>query len=142
MQISTFTDYSIRVLIYLATLPKGELTQISHVSHLYNISRNHLVKVIHKLSQLGYIETIQGKNGGFRLNMSPENIHIGDVFRHLEPLQLLNCDLAFCHISPACRLKGYLIDAKEAFLQELDQYTIQDLLTNNTEIVDLLEHSN
>jgi Rrf2 family nitric oxide-sensitive transcriptional repressor len=134
VQLSRFTDYSIRVLIYLATLPPGELTRINEVSELYDISKNHLVKVIHKLGQLGLIDTIQGKNGGIRLKLSPEQIGIGQALRQLEPLHLLNCSVESCCISPACRLKRYLVDAKEAFLKELDKYTIQDLLVDNQKL--------
>ncbi|WP_392560273.1 nitric oxide-sensing transcriptional repressor NsrR [Orbus mooreae] len=138
MQLSSFTDYSIRVLIYLSSLPKDELTNITTVSSHYNISKNHLVKVVHKLGQLGYIETIQGKNGGIKLKKNPKQINIGKIIRQLEPLELLNCGLSFCHISPACRLKKYLVDAKEAFLIELEKYTIDDLISNNPALINLL----
>lgn len=138
MQLSSFTDYSIRVLIYLATLKENELTNITTVSEHYQISRNHLVKVVHKLAQLHYIETIQGKKGGMRLKRPAQRIIIGQLIRELEPLALLNCDLSFCHISPACRLKHYLIDAKEAFLKELEKYTLADLIQDNPPLLNLL----
>lgn len=137
MQLSKFTDYSVRVLIYLATLKPEELTHITKVSDFYQISRNHLVKVIHKLGQLGYIETLQGKNGGFRLHRAPKDINIGEVIRVLEPMQLLDCSLDQCCISPVCRLKKYLFDAKSRFLEELDQYTLADLVKNNGSLIQL-----
>ncbi|WP_392563578.1 nitric oxide-sensing transcriptional repressor NsrR [Orbus wheelerorum] len=138
MQLSSFTDYSIRVLIYLSALDNGELTKIVTVSEHYNISKNHLVKVVHKLGQLGYIETVQGKNGGIKLKKSPKQLNIGQIIRQLEPLALLNCGTSFCHISPACRLKNYLIDAKDAFLTELEKYTIDDLINDNPKLINLL----
>lgn len=138
MQLSSFTDYGVRVLIYLSTLKTDELTNITTVSEHYNISKNHLVKVVHKLGQLGYVETIQGKNGGIKLKLRPERINVGFVIRQLEPLELLNCSLEFCHISPACRLKSYLVDAKEAFLKELEKYTIDDLVNDNPKLINLL----
>lgn len=131
MQLSSFTDYGVRVLIYLALLPAGERSSINTVSETYNISKNHLVKVVHKLGQLGYVKTIQGKKGGILLARSPKEINIGEVIRALEPLTLLNCHTNSCHISPACRLKKYLTAAKNAFLLELEQYTIQDLIIDN-----------
>lgn len=137
MQLSKFTDYSVRVLIYLATLKPEELTHITEVSDFYQISRNHLVKVIHKLGQLGYIKTLQGKKGGFKLNRAPDDINIGEVIRILEPMQLLDCSLDQCCISSVCRLKKYLFDAKNKFLQELDQYTLQDLIEDNTPLFQL-----
>lgn len=137
MQLSKFTDYSVRVLIYLATLKPKELTHITKISDFYQISRNHLVKVIHKLGQLGYIETLQGKNGGLRLYRSPKDISIGEVIRALEPMQLLDCSQDQCCISPVCRLKKYLFDAKNKFLQELDQYTLADLIEGNAPLLEL-----
>jgi len=138
MQLSSFTDYSIRVLIYLSTLENDKLTKIVTVSEHYCISKNHLVKVVHKLGQLGYIETIQGKNGGIKLKMPAKELNIGQIIRQLEPLELLNCDVSFCYISPACRLKKYLIDAKEVFLKELEKYTIDDLVCDNSKLINLL----
>lgn len=139
MQLSKFTDYSVRVLIYLATLKEGEMTRISEVSELYQISKNHLVKVIYNLGQLGFIETIRGKNGGFYLKVSPSKIRLGDTVRELEPLKLLNCSPKACNISTACRLSGYLVDAKEKFLEELNKYTIQDLLVDNPTLPAIFE---
>lgn len=138
MQLSSFTDYGIRVLIYLSALKEDELTNITTVSGHYDISRNHLVKVVHKLGQLGYIETIQGKHGGIKLKRPAELINVGLVIRALEPLEILNCSISFCNISPACRLKKYLVDAKEAFLKELEKYTIYDLINDNPRLIDLL----
>lgn len=134
VQLSKFTDYSIKVLIYLATLEKKKLTCITEVSEVYQISRNHLVKVIHNLGQLGLIETIRGKSGGFRLNADPKTIKVGSIIRTIEPLSILNCSPKACNISELCRLSKYLTDAKEKFIEELDQYTIHDLVRNHEEL--------
>ncbi|MCV5804370.1 Rrf2 family transcriptional regulator, partial [Escherichia coli] len=67
MQLTSFTDYALRTLIYLASLPKDELTNIIEVTDLFGVSRNHMVKVINRLGQLGYVHTVRGKNGGIRL---------------------------------------------------------------------------
>ena len=137
MQLSKFTDYSVRVLIYLAALPPGELTNIAAVSDLYNISKNHLVKVIHKLGQLDYIETLQGKKGGIRLKMPATEIAIGELIRTLESMRLLDCRVEACSASPACRLKNYLAIAAENFLQELNRYTIHDLVVDNPKLQEI-----
>ncbi|KJF79857.1 HTH-type transcriptional repressor NsrR [Photobacterium angustum] len=142
MQLTSFTDYGLRALIYLASLPEGELTSITKVTEIYNVSRNHMVKIINKLGQLGYIETVRGKNGGIRLGKSAESIIIGDVVRAIEPLQIVNCSLEFCHITPACRLKGVLADAREAFLAELDKYTLLTLVEDNAPLLNLLSNPN
>ncbi|WP_261816122.1 nitric oxide-sensing transcriptional repressor NsrR [Vibrio gallicus] len=138
MQITSFTDYAIRTLIYLAALKKGELTNITQVSEVFDISRNHMVKIVNKLGQKGFIETIRGKNGGIRLKQTASQINIGSVVRELEPLQVINCSPEFCHITPACRLKSYLHNAKEAFLAELDKCHLDELLDENSDLLILL----
>ncbi|EDP58282.1 nitric oxide-sensing transcriptional repressor NsrR [Vibrio sp. AND4] len=138
MQLTSFTDYALRTLIYLASLPKDELTNITEVTDLFGVSRNHMVKVINRLGQLGYVHTVRGKNGGIRLLKAPQEITVGGVVRDLEPLDLVNCSVEFCHITPACRLKEKLAQAKMAFMAELDGCTIEELLRDNSELLILL----
>ena len=138
MQLTSFTDYALRTLIYLASLPKDELTNITEVTDLFGVSRNHMVKVINRLGQLGYVHTVRGKNGGIRLMKAPQEITVGGVVRDLEPLDLVNCSVEFCHITPACRLKEKLAKAKMAFFAELDGCTIEELLSDNSELLILL----
>ena len=139
VQLTSFTDYGLRALIYLATLPEGELASISKVTDIYHVSRNHMVKIINRLGQLGYVETVRGKNGGIRLGMPAEQIVLGEVVRAIEPLQLVNCSEEFCHITPACRLKEILDTAKAAFLAELDKHTLAGLISDNLPLRELLE---
>lgn len=108
MQLTSFTDYGLRALIYMASLPDGKMTSITEVTDVYGVSRNHMVKIINQLSHLGYVEAIRGKNGGIRLGKPANTIGIGEVVRALEPLTLVNCSGEFCHITPACRLKSVL----------------------------------
>lgn len=113
MQLTSFTDYGLRALIYLASLPEGQQTNITEVTNTYGLSRNHMVKIINQLSRAGYVAATRGKNGGIRLGMPARQIVIGDVVRKMEPLQLVDC--ASCSISPACRLKQALHDAVQRF---------------------------
>ncbi len=138
MQLTSFTDYGIRTLIFLASLPEEELSNITEVTELFGVSRNHMVKVINRLAQLGYVHTVRGKNGGIRLLKSADAITVGAVVRDLEPLDLIDCSVEACHITPACRLKEKLAKAKQAFLAELDDCTIADLLNDNSELIILL----
>ncbi|MDU5729789.1 MAG: nitric oxide-sensing transcriptional repressor NsrR [Citrobacter freundii] len=108
MQLTSFTDYGLRALIYMASLPEGRMTSISEVTEVYGVSRNHMVKIINQLSRAGFVTAIRGKNGGIRLGKPAKDIGIGDVVRELEPLSLVNCSSEFCHITPACRLKQAL----------------------------------
>ncbi|MCF7355681.1 nitric oxide-sensing transcriptional repressor NsrR [Vibrio sp. CK2-1] len=138
MQLTSFTDYGLRSLLYLAALPEGERSNIQAVSERFSIPKNHLIKIINKLAQLGYIQATRGKHGGIVLGKPAEQIVVGQVVRDLEPLQLIDCSESACHITSACRLKSQLAKAKEAFLSQLDQCTLADLLDNNDDLVLLL----
>ncbi|MDE1190035.1 MAG: nitric oxide-sensing transcriptional repressor NsrR [Pantoea sp.] len=136
MQLTSFTDYGLRALIYMATLPEGKQTNITEVTDTYGVSRNHMVKIINQLSRAGFVAATRGKNGGIRLGMDPEKIVIGDVVRKMEPLQLVNC--SECSITPACRLRKALNNAVQLFLDELDNYTLADLVKDNEPLYQIL----
>lgn len=142
MQLTLYTDYSLRVLIYLG-IHQGRLATISEIAASYGgISRNHLVKVVHNLSTHGFIRTTRGKGGGLALARPPEAINIGDVVRHTEvSFDVVECfdrERNRCPITPACRLKGALKQALNAFMGVLDGYTLEDILENEAELTALL----
>ena len=115
---------------------------IKQVAERFRISQNHLTKVAYLLGREGFIETVRGRNGGLRLARKPGTIRIGDVVRRIEGhLPLVECfagGAGTCFIVPACRLKGVLHEALEAFLAVLDGYTIADLTANNAKLRALL----
>jgi len=138
MQLTLYTDYSLRVLVYVGLKTSG-LATISEIADAYGISRNHLVKVVHNLSSQGYIEALRGKGGGLRLSRPAAQIIIGDVVRHTEPnFNLVECfdreDPGACPITPMCRLKGSLGKAFGAFMAVLDEVTLADVLSNRQEL--------
>ncbi|PSJ39321.1 nitric oxide-sensing transcriptional repressor NsrR [Zobellella taiwanensis] len=136
MKLTTYTDFGLRTMMYLATLPKGELTSVAHVSNLYDVSRNHMVKVVNQLAREGYIHAVRGKNGGIRLAREPEEINIGKVIRSLEHnLKGIDCGSPACYLVPACRLKDALQLAMEAFLRVMESYTLADLVGNREELM-------
>ncbi len=140
MRLTAYTDYSLRVLIYLALRP-DELVTISGIARSYQISEHHLMKVVHQLGVAGYIETVRGHGGGMRLAKKPTEIVVGDVVRHTEPdLGLVDCFRAphSCTIEPACALSGILGDALEAFLHVLDRHTLADLVVRRAPLASLL----
>jgi Rrf2 family nitric oxide-sensitive transcriptional repressor len=130
MRLTTFSDYSFRVLIYLGAAPEG-LATIESISAAYGISSNHLMKVVHRLAQLGYVETVRGKGGGMRLARPPGAINVGEVLRATEDsFDLVECmDDGDCRITRACVLRHALGEARDAFLKVLDGYTLADLLS-------------
>lgn len=138
MQLTRHSDYSLRVLIYLA-LRQEKLGNISEIANAFNISRNHLVKVVHQLAILGYINTTRGHGGGIELSYPPEAISVGEVIRHTENnLDVINCKQPPCPIMPACRLKRALSEATEAFLSTLDAYSIADLTRDKNRLQKLI----
>lgn len=130
MHITRYTDYSLRVLMYVA-LKGEELSTIREIAESYNISRNHLMKVVQELNIKGYLTAIRGKNGGLRLRGRPEEINLGELVRRTEQdLTLVECfgSDSQCALTPACQLKVVLGEALEAFFRVLDGYTLADLV--------------
>ncbi|WMC10055.1 Rrf2 family transcriptional regulator [Oceanimonas pelagia] len=141
MKLTTYTDFGLRALMYLATLPRGELTSVARVSALYDVSRNHMVKVINQLAREGYIHALRGKNGGIRLAKEPKDINVGRVIRLLEHnLRGIDCGSPACQLVPACRLRNALGQAMEAFLQVMEGYTLADLVGNRDELMTIFSH--
>ncbi len=140
MQLTHYTDYGLRVLIYLALQETQRRVTIAEIAQHFKIPRNHLVKVVHRLGQLNYIESTRGRNGGIILARVADKMVIGDIVRQMETtLEIVNCELpAPCPIKPGCRLKSILNNATEAFLNVLDQYTIADLQQKSGQIQVLL----
>lgn len=134
MRLTTFSDYSLRVLIFLG-LAGDRLVTIDEIAGAYGISRNHLMKVVHQLGRLGYVETVRGKGGGMRLARAPEHIRAGDVVRATEDdFGLVECMEGMegirsgCRITRSCVLRHALGEALEAFLATLDRYTLANLI--------------
>ncbi len=135
MRLTTFTDYSLRILIYLA-VRDGEPATIREIAHDYGISKNHLMKVVPELSQKGYVAALRGKNGGLHLNRPPADISIGKLVREMEnDFALAEClgENNRCILTPACGLKPILSKALQSFFNTLDAYTLEDLLPEQTQ---------
>ena len=138
MQLTLYSDYSLRVLIYLGAHP-GHRATISEIAESYGISRNHLVKVVHNLASLGFIDTVRGRSGGMILALVPELINIGDVVRKTEPdFDIVECfdeETNTCPISPSCALIKVLKIARNKFIETLDEYTLADVVANASQLV-------
>jgi Rrf2 family nitric oxide-sensitive transcriptional repressor len=144
MRLTSFTDYTLRVLIYLGTR-QGEdrLATIGDIAAAYDISENHLMKVVHHLAQEGHVETVRGKGGGMRLARAPEEINIGEVVRGAEgDPAIVECFRGShqCPIGPACTLRSLLERAAGAFFEVLDRRTLADLLKPQAPLIRILRN--
>jgi Rrf2 family nitric oxide-sensitive transcriptional repressor len=141
MRLTVYTDFSLRLLMFLALKGDG-LATIAEIAKAYDISKNHLMKVAHQLGLAGYVETVRGKGGGLRLARPPQDIVLGKVVRRTEPdMALVPCfvpDDKSCTIFPNCALRGALSEARDAFLWALDQYTLADLVRPRAPLQKLL----
>lgn len=130
MRLTMFTDYAVRLLMYVAQRPE-RLCTIAEIARAYGISEAHLMKVTHRLGQHGWLRTVRGRGGGLRLAHAPTQINLGAVVRAIEPdFALVECfaSQGTCSLSPECRLAHALRGAMGDFLAHLDVYTLADLL--------------
>lgn len=131
MRLTSYTDYSLRALMYLA-MNRDHLVTIGEIAQTHNIAKNHLTKVVHHLGTLGFVETVRGRSGGLRLAREPAEISIGDVVRHTESdFYMASCFDASapgCLYSAGCELRGALAQATKAFLDVLDSVTLEQMV--------------
>jgi Rrf2 family nitric oxide-sensitive transcriptional repressor len=141
VRLTVYTDFALRLLMYLALKDDG-LATISEVASSYGISKNHLMKVAHELGVGGYIETVRGRSGGLRLARAVESIRLGEVVRRTEPdMALVTCFEPIdgpCAIKSCCVLRGALEQARAAFIDVLDGYSLGDLIQPRTRLRSLL----
>ena len=131
MQLTRYSDYSLRALIYLG-LNRHRRCTIREIATAYGISENHLMKLVHDLGRRGFIATIRGKNGGLELARPASEINLGEVLRATEGnFHLVECfaDTNSCPIAGPCVLSRVLDEALQAFMEVLDRHTLEDLLT-------------
>ena len=144
MQLTLFTDYTLRTLLYLGAHPE-RVVPASQISEAFGISSDHVVKAAKWLTQRGYVRATRGKAGGLTLARRPSSIRIGQLICDSEPhMNLLECfdrDANRCPLTPACKLKKALFEARTAFISALDAYTLADLLGDRVQLVQLLGRS-
>lgn len=131
MRLTTYTDYALRTLMYLAA-NRDRLVTIQDIANAHDIAKNHLTKVVHQLGIMGVVESLRGRNGGLRLGKEPDQINIGAVVRSTEPdFYMAECfdpGKSHCIMSAACSLKDVLNDATTAYLAVLDGITLDYLM--------------
>lgn len=141
MKLTSFTDYSLRVLIYLAAQPERRAT-VGEIATAFTIKANHLTKVVHFLGQQGWLTTVRGKGGGISLAHPAERIVVGAVVRQTEgadlPAECFDARANTCALVRVCQLRGVLREATDAFHAVLDRYTVADLVHNRRALAGVL----
>jgi Rrf2 family nitric oxide-sensitive transcriptional repressor len=134
MRLTSYTDYSLRALMFLA-LNRDHLVTIGDIAQTHNIAKNHLTKVVHHLGTLGFVETVRGRSGGLRLAREPADISIGEVVRHTESdFYMASCfdeSAPGCLYAAGCEMRGALARATKAFLDVLDGVTLEQMVRND-----------
>lgn len=139
MRLSTFTDYSLRVLIYAAARAPEQVS-LTELAEAYGISRNHLIQVVRLLGQLGYLDNTRGRGGGIRLGREAADIRLSEVVRATEPgFEMAECfqkgKANQCRLTPICALRGILAEATDAFIDTLAQHTLADIVENRKQVL-------
>ena len=134
MRLTTYTDYALRTLMYLAA-NRDRLVTIQDIADAHGIAKNHLTKVVHQLGILGFVESLRGRKGGLRLGKEPAQINIGAVVRSTEPdFYMAECfdpNKNNCRLSSDCILKDTLHQATAAYLAVLDGVTLEILMATS-----------
>ncbi|MBP0600651.1 Rrf2 family transcriptional regulator [Herbaspirillum sp. LeCh32-8] len=130
MRLALHTDFSLRVMMFLASMEAEERATTRALAEKFKVSENHLHKVVQSLARLGVIQSTAGRNGGIRLAHPAKAISVGWLIRELEGIgKLVDCTIGPCPLNPACVLKGALARAEAAFFGALDPVTLADVVS-------------
>jgi Rrf2 family nitric oxide-sensitive transcriptional repressor len=141
VQLTLFSDYSLRMLMYLG-LNRGRVVPIAEIADSFGVSRHYMLKVMNELTRLGYVDTTRGRSGGVGLARRPDQIRLGKLVRQTEPhgsvLDCVNDEKADCRILRACRLRHVFAEAQHEFYGVLDRYTVADLVEQPDRLIALM----
>ena len=129
MQLTLYTDISLRVLLFLASQDRSVKYTIANLSEIINTPKNHLVKIVNQLGKNGYLLTVRGKGGGIYLGMDARDINIAEVIKAMEKnTEIVDCNKNTCPMIGACKLKGILNQATQSFFDSIGQYSLVDVI--------------
>ena len=132
MQLTKHTDYAFRVLIYLAMKPAEQLATIQEIAEYFDISRSHMMKIVQKLANAGFVQSIRGKQGGIHLGKPTVDINLRSIIELMEAtLKPVDCTTQPCRLNPGCSLKTILFTGQQQYMDYIGQYTVADLVKQN-----------
>ena len=142
MKLTSYTNYALRCL-QLAAVKAPQLVRVDDVSNIHGLSRPHIVKIVHELGKAGYLETVRGRGGGFRLGLPAKDIVVGKVVRLTEgPLNIVECmdpKTNSCALIDICALSVAMAKAAQAFIAVLDDLTVADISANRGELLERMD---
>ena len=139
MQLNKQTDYALRILIYLAMMEGNHLVTVDELSRKLNVARNHLTKIVSKLSKLRYIYTFRGTRGGMKIHPRAYEHDIARIISEFEPtFTVVECNISDCKMTELCEFRNILDKASNQFIKTLRQYTLNDLLPKDKDISEIL----
>ncbi len=142
MKLTSYTNYALRCL-QLAAVKAPELVRVDDVANIHGLSRPHIVKIVHELGKAGYLATIRGRGGGFKLGMAAGDIIIGDVVRltegSLDVVECMNATTNTCALIGICKLSTAMSKAADAFISVLDDLTVADISANRSQLLERIE---
>ncbi|MBO6548662.1 MAG: Rrf2 family transcriptional regulator [Rhizobiales bacterium] len=142
MKLTSYSNYALRSL-QLAALRAPDLVRVEDVATIHKLSKPHIVKIVHELGKAGFLETVRGRYGGFRLARDPEQITIGEVVRTTEgPLDVVECfnpETNSCPLIGICKLSKAMMKATDAFMAVLDDLTVADIASNRNQLLERIE---
>jgi len=133
MQLTKFTDFGLRVLMYLAATPEQGVVTVGELAQRFDIPKNHLNKVVNRMVKYGWVSATPGRNGGVRMAQAPETLHLGDILSAMEGhVQLVDCDQPPCVLRGNCYLKRVLEVGQREFYASMNRYSLAELVQPQT----------
>ncbi|MGG7565426.1 Rrf2 family transcriptional regulator [Rhodovulum sp. DZ06] len=141
MQLTVRSNHAMRLMMYCA-LNDGRLAPVSEIARACNMSEAHLAKIANRLASHGFVETVRGRGGGVRLAADPETLSVGAVVRTTEMgaclIECLDVENNTCPLIDACKFRGVVGRALEAFLKVLDDCTLAELIAEGDDLKALM----
>lgn len=133
MRLLRSTDLALRVLMRLAVAGAATPTT-REVAEGMEVPYTHAAKVVAELQHLGLVDARRGRGGGLALTERGRTASVGAVVRSFEgDGDVVDCEgTAPCPLNAACRLRGALRRAQEAFFATLDPLTVADMVESPT----------
>ncbi|MBR1477512.1 MAG: Rrf2 family transcriptional regulator [Lachnospiraceae bacterium] len=143
MKISTKGRYAIRVMLDLALHNTGECIKVKDIAARQNISEKYLEQIIAVLNKAGYVRSVRGAQGGYKLARDPKEYTVGMILRltegSLAPVACVEDGAEECDMITQCETVLVWKKLYDAINQVVDGITIQDMVDHYQGRIDGLD---